>query len=340
MKLFRKLLLPFSLLYLLVTSVRNFLYDKGVFKSYTFPVPVIAVGNLSTGGTGKSPQTEYLIRLLSEQYSVATLSRGYKRKSKGFILADQNSNADVLGDEPYQFYTKFPSIKVAVDADRKNGIEQLLLEAKPEVIILDDAYQHRRVKAGFYVLLTAYGDLYADDFLLPTGNLRESRRAAGRANYIVVTKCPSDLSWAEMEKIKKKLKPKKSQKVFFTSIEYDEYVYSKETAINIDDLSEQPKVLVAGIAKPKPFFGYLMEDYDEVMAFPDHHNFNEKEIMDLNIKAVDKRIVTTEKDYVRLVDKLPGDRLFYLAIKSRLLNDKRDFDNTILDYVGKSTANR
>lgn len=340
MKFLRKLLFPFSFIYLLITAVRNFLFDKGVFKSYTFPVPVIAVGNLSTGGTGKSPQTEYLIRLLSEQYRVATLSRGYKRKSKGFILADQNSNADILGDEPYQFYSKFPSIQVAVDADRKNGIEQLLaLQSKPEVIILDDAYQHRRVKAGFYILLTSYGDLYAEDYLLPAGNLRESRKGAQRANYIVVTKCPSDLSKVEMENIKKKLKPKKSQKVFFTSIKYDEYVYSKEVSINIDDLSEQPKVLVAGIAKPKPFFDYLMEDYDEVMAFPDHHNFTENEITVLNKKAEDRRIVTTEKDYVRLVDKLPADRLFYLPIKSRLLNDKSDFDNTILDYVGKSTAN-
>ncbi|MHA3788111.1 tetraacyldisaccharide 4'-kinase [Flavobacterium hauense] len=341
MKLLRRLLFPFSLIYLLVTAVRNFLYTKGLFKSFTFPVPVIAIGNLSTGGTGKTPQTEYLIRLLSDKYSVATLSRGYKRKSKGFVLGNQDSNADILGDEPYQFYYKFPQIRVAVDADRKNGIEQLLgLSPKPEIILLDDAYQHRRVKAGFYILLTSYGDLYADDFLLPAGNLRESRSGANRADAIIVTKCPPDLSEHQMQDTAKRLKPKKSQKVYFTCIEYDNKVYSDVSHFEVSEIKSKSKVLVAGIAKPKPFFDYLQQPGDAVLAFPDHHGFTEKELIDLNERSKNNIIVTTEKDYMRLKGKLPADRLFYLPIKSRFLKESDSFDKTILDYVGQSTGNR
>ena len=173
MKLLRILLFPFAVLYGFITSIRNFLFDRGILKSTSFDIPVIGVGNLSVGGTGKTPQIEYLIRLLSDKYKVATLSRGYKRKSEGFDLADGTSNAEILGDEPFHFYQKFPNIQVAVDANRTNGITQLLSQKeKPEIILLDDAYQHRKVKAGFYILLTSFGDLYADDFMLPTGNLR------------------------------------------------------------------------------------------------------------------------------------------------------------------------
>ena len=341
MKLLRKLLFPFSLIYLLVTAVRNFLYDTGLFKSYTFPVPVIAIGNLSTGGTGKTPQTEYLIRLLSDKYKTATLSRGYKRKSKGFVLGDGDSNADILGDEPYQFHQKFPNINVAVDADRRHGIAQLLLlSPNPEIIILDDAYQHRRVKAGVYILLTSYGDLYADDLILPAGNLRESRSGAKRADVIVVTKCPTDLSESERKEITGRLKPKKSQKVYFTCVEYDTAVYSDSLRLDVNEIMDKPKVLVAGIAKPKPFFDYLQQPDDEALAYPDHHDFSEKELADLNERSLHKIIITTEKDYMRLKGKLPAERLFYLPIKSRFLDGGADFDKTILDYVGKNTGNR
>jgi tetraacyldisaccharide 4'-kinase len=195
MNFLRKILFPFAVLYGFITSIRNFLFDYRILKSYSFPIPVIAVGNLSVGGTGKTPQIEYLIRLLSNKYKIATLSRGYKRKSEGFILANATSNAEILGDEPFQFYKKFPNIQVAVDANRKNGIEQLLSQSnKPDVILLDDAFQHRKVKAGFYILLTAYNDLFINDFMLPTGNLRESRSGAKRADMIIVTKCPRDIS--------------------------------------------------------------------------------------------------------------------------------------------------
>lgn len=340
MKFLRNLLLPFSLIYLLVTAVRNFFYNKGIFKSYSFPVPVIAIGNLSTGGTGKTPQTEYLIRLLSDTYKVATLSRGYKRKSKGFVLGSTTSDADILGDEPFQFYQKFPQVRVAVDADRKNGIEQLLLlSPKPQLLLLDDAYQHRRVKAGLYILLTAYGDVYADDFLLPAGNLRESRAGSDRAAVIIVTKCPPALSQNAMDAIVKKLQPNALQKVYFTCIEYDSSVYSEERQLTEDELKTTEKVLVAGIAKPKPFFDHLQQPGDEVLAYADHHDFTEKELAELEEKSKIKIIVTTEKDYVRLRGKLPKNRLFYLPIKSRFLTGGGEFDKIILDYVGKSTGN-
>ncbi|MNK16426.1 Tetraacyldisaccharide 4'-kinase [compost metagenome] len=341
MKFLRKILFPFSVIYWLITSIRNFFYDKGVFTCFSFNVPIIAVGNLSTGGTGKTPQIEYLIRLLSNNYRVVTLSRGYKRKSKGFVLGSTDSSADVLGDEPFQFYQKFPNIRVAVDADRKNGIEQLLaLSPQPQVVLLDDAYQHRRVKAGFYILLSSYGDLYADDFILPVGNLRESRNGAKRAAIIIVTKCPPGLSKSEQNTIENKLRLNPSQKVYFTCIEYGDTVFSEEGQLSIDDLKGRQKILVAGIAKPKPFFDYLKEQDDEVMAYSDHHGFSESELTDIKERSNNKIIITTEKDYMRLRGKLPKDKLFYLPIKSRFLADSDDFDKTILEYVGQSTGNR
>lgn len=334
MHLLRKLLLPFALLYGFITFVRNFFYDKGIFKSYSFHYPVIAIGNLSTGGTGKTPQTEYLIRLLSPIYKTVTLSRGYKRKSKGLVLADSSSNAETLGDEPYQFYSKFPNINVVVDADRKNGIEQILSRLpKTEVVLLDDAYQHRRVKAGFYILLTAYGDLYATDYILPAGNLREGRGGAKRANTIVVTKCPPDLAKSEIDGIIRKLNPESHQKVYFTSIAYDDFVYSERDKIQVVDIADSPKILVAGIAKPKPFFDYLKGNASKCMAYPDHHDFTEAEISELNTLCQTNIIITTEKDFMRLKGKLPLNRLYYLPIKSKFLFDAEQFDAEISDYV-------
>lgn len=339
MKMLRLFLLPFSLLYGLIVYIRNFFYDAGIFKSTSFNIPVIAIGNLSTGGTGKSPQTEYLINMLKKQYAIATLSRGYKRKSKGFILADNNSNADILGDEPYQFHTKFPDVTVAVDADRVNGIQNLLqLNPKPEVILLDDAYQHRRVQAGFYILLTAYGDLYTDDFILPAGNLREGRAGTKRADIIIVTKCPPNLSNRQQQAIKQKLKPQKNQEVYFTFIEYDAFAYSGN--YKIDELKKRDKVLVAGIAKPEPFFDYLKGGNYICKTYPDHHYFSDKDITGLKTLSENRIIITTEKDYMRLKGKLPEDKLFYLPIKSSFINNEDSFTKTILNYVAKSTGNR
>jgi tetraacyldisaccharide 4'-kinase len=338
MILLRKILFPFAILYGWITQFRNFLFDKNILKSYAFDLPIIAVGNLSVGGTGKTPQIEYLIRLLSRNYKIATLSRGYKRKSDGFILADEQATAEILGDEPFQFHRKFPNIQIAVDADRKNGIERLLAnENKPDIILLDDAFQHRKVKAGFYILLTAYGDLFCDDFMLPTGNLREGRNGAKRADVIIVTKCPASISEPEQSKIREKLNV--SMPVFFTAIAYDDAVYSEHTSIKVDEIKAVPKLLIAGIAKPKSFFAYLQTENDAVMAFPDHHHFTENDITAIKKQAGNNPIITTEKDYVRLKGQI-GAPLYYLPIKTSFISSAEKFDKTILNYVGKSTTDR
>ena len=340
MNLLRKILFPFAILYGFITSIRNFLFDKGFLKSYSFDLPVIAVGNLSVGGTGKTPQIEYLIRLLSHKYNVATLSRGYKRQSDGFVLANSNSDARQLGDEPFQFYQKFKNVQVAVDANRKNGIEQLLsLSNPPEVILLDDAFQHRKVKAGFYIMLTSYGDLYCNDFILPTGNLRESRSGVQRANVVIVTKCPSNLSLKDQKAIKKQLNLAANQSLFFTFIDYDDVVYSDNKTLKVTEIKNMDKVLLAGIAKPESFFVYLRQENDECLTFPDHHHFSESELEEIKKKANHKIIVTTEKDYVRLKGSILSEELYYLPIKSTFLSDRDNFDKNILNYVGQSTRN-
>jgi len=336
MILLRKILFPLAFLYWLITFIRNWLYDKGIFKSSSFNIPIIAVGNLSVGGTGKTPQIEYLIRLLSDKYKVAVLSRGYKRTTEGFILADEKATASSIGDEPFQFYSKFSNIQVAVDANRKNGIENLLqLSNKPDVILLDDAFQHRKVKAGFYILLTAFDDLFCDDYILPFGNLREPSSGKKRADMIIVTKCPNDLSELAQQKIREKLKVK--QPVSFTTIQYDDYVFGNESKLLVSEIQSETKVLVAGIAKPKLFFDFLKNETDEALVFPDHHHFSKQDCEQILAKANRRKIITTEKDFVRLNGLLPKEQFFYLSIKSTFLN--KNIDKTIEDYVGQSTRN-
>lgn len=330
----RKILFPLAFIYWIVTFIRNLLYDIGIFRSQTFNIPIIAVGNLSVGGTGKTPQIEYLIRLLKE-YKVATLSRGYKRDSKGFVLANENTSARILGDEPFQFYSKFPEVLVAVDANRRNGITELL-KYSPDVILLDDAFQHRKVKAGFYILLTTYDDLFCNDFILPFGNLREPSLGKKRANMIIVTKCPSLISELTQENIKRQLNV--NCPVFFSTIEYDEYVYAENEVIKIEDLKE-PKLLLAGIAKPDLFFDFLGNEEDEKMVFPDHHNFSDQDIKRIKKLASNKKIITTEKDFVRLKGKFLNNQLFYLPIKSRIIENENNFNSKIKEYVGKGTRN-
>ena len=336
----RKILFPFAVLYGIITSIRNWCYDKGIFKSYSFDIPIIAVGNLSVGGTGKTPQIEYLIRLLQDNYQLATLSRGYKRKTEGFLLASEKETAATLGDEPFQMFQKFPKILVAVDVNRKNGIEKLLAQKiKPDVILLDDAFQHRKVRAGLYILLTAYDDLYSDDFILPTGNLRESRRGAKRAQIVVVTKCPNTISEEEKQRIQSKLNLKSNQKLYFSTIAYDDLVYDANNALPVSEIKLKDKLLLAGIAKPDLFFDYLKQPKDEVLIFPDHHHFTENDIKNIDNKAKNQLIITTEKDYVRLSNNSLQSAIYYLPIKSKFLFNSDDFNKTINDYVGKSSRN-
>jgi tetraacyldisaccharide 4'-kinase len=329
MILLRKILFPLAIIYWIITFIRNWLYDVDVLKSSTFNLPVIAVGNLSVGGTGKTPHIEMLIRLLKD-YKVAALSRGYKRASEGFVLANEKADASILGDEPYQFHSKFPHVAVAVDADRRNGIQELQKRVNPDVILLDDAYQHRKVKAGFYVLLTTYSDLFCDDYILPFGNLREPSRGKKRADMVIVTKCPSGLNETEQTKIKKKLKV--TVPVYFSTIEYDQKVYSEngsESVAYLDDI-----VLVAGIAKPDLFFDFFEKVKAKKIIFPDHHNFTNQDLEKIKTIAQNRKIVTTEKDYMRLKGKLPSHQLFYLPIQSKLIDSSEEFQQTILRYVG------
>ena len=331
MKLLRKILFPIAIIYWLVTFLRNWLYDVGFFKSKSYNLPIIAIGNLSAGGTGKTPHTEYLIRLFKDKYKVAVLSRGYKRSTKGFVLANETISAAELGDESYQIYAKFPEVSVAVCEDRQTGIENLIAAINPDVILLDDAFQHRKVKASFYILLTAYDDLFSDDYILPFGNLRESAIGKKRANLVIVTKCLTTLSDQEQENVKQKLNV--NAPVFFTSIDYDNEVFNIEKAINVADIIPEEKVIVAGIAKPKYFIDYLNSGKDKVLIYPDHHNFTAQEISELNILAQEKMLVTTEKDFVRLNGKIKSDKLFYLPIKSKFLNSETEFQTLISKII-------
>ena len=225
---------------------------------------------------------------------------------------------------------------MAVDANRKNGLENLLqLSNKPDVILLDDAYQHRKVKAGFYILLTAYDDLFCDNYILPFGNLREPSSGKKRADMIIVTKCPNDLSELAQQKIREKLKVK--QPVSFTTIQYDDYVFGNESKLLVSEIQSETKVLVAGIAKPKLFFDFLKNETDEALVFQDHHHFSKQDCEQILAKANGRKIITTEKDFVRLNGLLPKAQLFYLPIKSAFLNT--NIDKTIEDYVGQSTRN-
>ena len=330
----RKLLFPFSLIYHGVTAVRNKLYEADLLKSESYSLPVIAVGNLNMGGTGKSPMIEYLLRVLGKNNRVATLSRGYKRESEGFQLVEISDPVSKAGDEPLQFKNKYPETIVAVDADRREGIKELM-KFSPEVILLDDAFQHRKVEAGFYILLTTYGDLYVDDLILPAGNLRESSSGAQRANIIVVTKCPQDLNLSDLKKIRKKLKPASKQSVFFSTIKYSEKIISSEERMNIDELRSSEFVLVTGIANPEPLLDFLRSKNIQLKhyKFPDHHNFSEKEIEQLQGES---RILTTEKDYMRLKDRLSPGKLYYLPIEVEFLDGgKTNFEKEIQSFINK-----
>ncbi|NJB83277.1 tetraacyldisaccharide 4'-kinase [Wenyingzhuangia aestuarii] len=329
----RVLLFPFSVLYGVIVSVRNLLYDFGWLTATKFDLPLITVGNLSVGGTGKTPQIEYLIRLLQNNYSVAVLSRGYKRKSKGFVLGNSESTVLDLGDEPFQYHQKFHKIHVAVDGNRVEGVKQLkVLQPNTDVVLLDDAYQHRKIKAGYQILLSSYDSLFYNDFMMPTGNLRELWWGKNRANSIVITKCPEHLSEKEQTKIIKRVRPAKHQQVYFTKIGYGANVLGfKEIALN--QFIENKLVLITGIAKPKPLVAYLesLGATFEHLDFPDHHHFTEEELTTIKEKAKHSKIITTEKDYVRLENEI--SELYYLPIETCFLNHKSSFDQQILNFV-------
>ena len=345
----RKYLKPLSVLYEKIVKVRNDLYDNEVLKSTKFTVPTIVVGNLSVGGTGKSPMIEYLVRLLKNDYKVAILSRGYKRKTKGFLLANEQTKVSEIGDEPMQFYQKFKhdNVLVAVDANRVNGINKLLqLKNPPEVILLDDAYQHRKVQGGFNILLTPYNELYVDDSMLPSGDLRENSSGAKRAQVIIVTKCPEHLSEEEQFKISQKLQVEMHQTVYFSKIAYAEEIIGKNKQIPLKKIKEYTVLLVTGIAKTKPLTTFLEGENITFkhLKFKDHYNFKEKDIKRIRDEyqknnSEKKIILTTEKDYVRTF--ADSDlKIFYLPIETKFLDFQESFNTKIKRYVGQSTRNR
>jgi len=332
MKLLRKIFFPFVPIYYLVTSLRNKLFDLNILKSKSYNLPVICVGNLSVGGTGKSPMIEYLIRLLQDDVTLATLSRGYKRSTSGFKLANDNTKVDEIGDEPFQFHQKFKDILVAVDEDRQHGIETLQsFENLPSLILLDDAYQHRKVKAGFNILLTTHSNLYSDDIMLPTGDLREPRIGAERANIVVVTKCPNNLDDNNKNRIKNKLNLNDNQNLFFSSIVYDNSVFNDGEVLTVSDLKNRDFTLVTGIANAKPLVDYLKSKglTFEHINYKDHYNFTDKDLEVLNKK---KLIITTEKDFMRLNKQLDDVELFYLPIKVKIDN-ANEFNKLVKEFV-------
>ncbi|WP_115372577.1 tetraacyldisaccharide 4'-kinase [Adhaeribacter pallidiroseus] len=342
------LLYPFSLLYGGTMLVRNKLYDQKLFTSAHFKVPVISIGNLTVGGTGKTPHVEYLLRLLHYK-KVATLSRGYKRKSTGYLLANASATVESLGDEPFQYYLDYPAVRVAVAGNRAIGITRLLAQFPDlEAIILDDAYQHRRVTPSLNILLTDYSRLFYQDLVLPAGRLREFAVGANRADAIIVTKCPGTISQEQTLKIKKQVvsRANKPIPVFFTFYEYGKLVPCFQSS------SVSKKVLlITAIANAKPLLNYLQQQAYDLLhhyAFPDHHAYTESEVAKIfadwqryshNNSVV---IITTRKDAVKLMaPKLKPfwktAPLFYLPIRVAFVKDQQDFDAFILNHVASKS---
>lgn len=332
MNILRKILFPLAILYWLVTFLRNKAFDFGFLKSTSFNTPIIAIGNLSTGGTGKTPFVEYILSFLANK-QIAVLSRGYKRKTKGEVWASSTSTAEDIGDEPFQLHNKFPKTPLLLNANRVEGVQSILAKLpKTEAIVLDDAYQHRKLKASFYVLLTSYDALFSSDYILPFGNLREPKNGKKRANAVFVTKCPLDISNEEQQNIIAKLSV--NVPVYFSAIAYDDFVYNVKDKLLFSEFTSNDFIALAGIAKPEPFYDFLKVNKSNVLTFPDHHAFTDKDIKHILAIAKGRNIITTEKDFTRLEGKIPATQLFYLPIKMKFLTNEVQFQNQIHEHLG------
>lgn len=333
----RILLAPVSLVWFVVSEIRNRLFDWGVLSTYKIPKKSICIGNLSVGGTGKTPMTSYLAELFSLDYKVQILSRGYGRKSKGFLNVAINDTSENVGDEPLFYKLKFEEkIRVAVCEKRKEGIEQIGTE-NFDLLLLDDAYQHRHVKAGFTILLTSYSNLFVDDYLLPSGTLRENMKNANRSDCIVVTKCPENLELNKKNYIEKKLN-RFNKPIFFSHISYQSFVSFGKPVESFEKV-----ILVSGIANPKPLVEFLQKSVEiELVQFPDHHQFSKSEIEGIHRKidtfANNKTaILTTEKDFARLHEKINDWKLYnypwyYIPIQLEI-DSENEFKSLINSYV-------
>lgn len=349
----RILLFPFALLYGLITGIRNFLFDKGVLRSTEVDVPTICIGNLTVGGTGKTPHTEYVLSALQQQGRIAVLSRGYKRLTKGFQLAGQETDAATIGDEPYQIHRKYPNVVVAVDEQRVHGVHELTVRFPDlKAVVLDDAFQHRHIRPGLSILLTDYARLYTRDFLLPAGRLRERRKGSRRADLIVVSKCPPDLTADKMNRIRTEIAPHIGQQVFFSSLRYKplQAVFPGANA-TLTPSGDTGILLVAGIVSPQAIVGHLRPHAAcvEALFFPDHHRFTPHDFETIQKKFVamnfrEKIIVVTEKDAARLLSaNYPGalKKVTYaLPVEVFFLNNEDIvFTQKINHYVKENSGN-
>lgn len=326
-------LLPFSAIFYAVTSLRNALYDCGILHSRSFAKPVICVGNITVGGTGKTPMIEYLVRNLLN-FKPSLVSRGYRRKTKGFVFANPNSSADEIGDEPHQLLEKFPSMPIAVDTDRINAIEFLLQNTDTQVVLMDDGFQHRSVKAGLNIVVADYARPMWNDHVFPAGRLRESMRGLQRADIVVVNKCPENLSVTEKDEITLRLNLNENQRLFFSAIRYSE----PQLIIGNQSITNDKIVAVAGIGRPQPFFDEVERRYGEIrkIAFADHHDFSPSDIEKIKNELAqlgsDSVVITTEKDAQRFGNH--DFTIYALPISLKILFDEQEkFNKTIIDYV-------
>ena len=348
-------LLPLSWIYGSIVRFRNWLFDIGVKKSKSFALPVISVGNITVGGSGKTPHVEYLVRLLQDKVKIAVLSRGYKRKSRGYVLAEEDTEMKEIGDEPFQMHQKFPDIYVAVDAKRVRGIQHLQDDEETkdvEVILLDDAFQHRYVKPGINILLVDYHRLIIYDKILPAGRLREPLSGKNRADIVIVTKCPKDLKPMEFRVLTKAMNLYPFQKLYFTCINYDKPIgIFNEQQLDLESLKDKNVMLLTGIASPKQMEHDLTPMVKTLtsVSFGDHHHFKSKDIDRINeifeSMPEPRLIITTEKDAVRLRDseglyEIVKDNLYALPIKVSFMQDQEEnFNEKIISYVRKNSRN-
>ena len=354
-----KWLLPLSWLYGMGVKLRNMLFEIGILKTQSFNMPVVSVGNITVGGTGKTPHVEYLVRLLQDKMRVAVLSRGYKRKSSGFVLADKDTPMQMIGDEPYQMKQKFPNVTIAVDKKRTRGIEMLTSSENGgkdiDVVLMDDAFQHRYVKPGINILLVDYHRLIIYDKLLPAGRLREPLKGKNRADIVVITKCPKELKPMEFRVITRAMDLYPYQHLYFTTLEYDQLrpLFPNDAyAATPSQLSEQNVLLLTGIASPRQLTEDLTPKVKSItpLTFPDHHKFRRKDIRRLNetFEAMPspKCIITTEKDATRLMDadNLADEvrkNLYVQPVRICFMSeqDEESFNQNIIGYVRKNSRN-
>ena len=332
MKIVRFLLFPLGIIYYLFSSCRNILFDLKIFKSKYHKIPNIGVGNLSMGGTGKSVLIIYLVELFKSKYNLAILSRGYKRKSKGFYIANKDSSAKIIGDEPYQFHKRFPEITVAVSENRNDGVNKILKEnPKTKLILFDDILQHRSINAHLRILTTTFNTPFFKDYIFPVGNLREARNGHKRVDIILVTKCPRELNENDRDNFLKGIKLESYQKIFFTKISYSLNIYSRDKKIELLSLINSEFILVTGIADSSYLLDYLNSKNLKFthIKYSDHHNYTSSDISYISKKAKNQIVLTTEKDYWRLNPLVENFHLYFLPIKMSFFSneEKISFDN-------------